>query len=76
MSLLASKSLDNIKEGYILLGDLESDKVGPLRSAIIYGLAKYEVAINVAEPKYLNQFLSQDSNDTDRKELKELRYRK
>ena len=64
MSFLASISLENIREGFGLLRDVEKDADGQVRSAIIYGLAKYEVAINETEPKYLCQSLSVESFDT------------
>ena len=64
MSLPASKSLENIREGFGILRDSEKEADGQVRSAIIYGLAKYEVAINESEPKYLCQSLSLESYDT------------
>ena len=73
MSNLASKSLENVKEGYELLQELRSDDlVGQRRAgangtehehfpAIVYGLTKYELALNkkteiekyMSECKYL-----------------------
>lgn len=58
MSNLASKSLENVKEGYELLQEMRSDDLlGQLRAgahgteyelfpAIIYGLTKYDLALN------------------------------
>ena len=56
MSLLASKSLDNVKEGHSLLKELYEkrglnwEKQFP---AIFIGLAKYENAVN-AKPQFVD----------------------
>jgi len=58
MSLLASKSLENVKEGHALLREMDSDSLRQQLPAIVYGLAKYELALNETDPQYLHQSLN------------------
>lgn len=58
MSLLASKSLDNVKEGQNVLRELYgrngADHWQRKFPAIFYGLAKYEIAVNDSKQEFLN----------------------
>ena len=58
MSLLASKSLENVREGYALLREMDSDSTRQQLPAIVYGLARYELAINETDPQFLHQSLN------------------
>lgn len=58
MAFLATKSLPDVKEGHRILNEMyetkQKDEWVQEFPAIFYGLAKYELAINEAEPKFLD----------------------
>ena len=57
MSLLASKSLNNVKEGYAVLREMDNEATRQILPAIVYGLAKYELTLNETSPQNLSKIL-------------------
>lgn len=78
MSLLASKTLENIKEGQNVLRELYSRNVVDYWQkrfpAIFYGLAKYEIAVKNPNQEFLNYSLepAEDKDEEISEQQKEL----